>query len=143
MDDACAWAARAAIADLITRYAALSDAGDWEALAALYTEDGRMSRPSAPDEFISGPTAILAAFKLRPHRVSRHIVANALVTLEGSARARASSQILLFTGTADGNGPPLLATAPPLIGTYADTLVDAGTGWRFSERRGSLDFRNP
>ena len=103
---------RAAIAELITRYAALNDAGDWDALAALYTEDGRMSRPTAPDEFISGRAAILAPFRSRPRRASRHVVANVLVTLEDDARARASSQILLFTGSvaADG-GLPLLSAA--------------------------------
>lgn len=142
MDEALAWTARAAIADLITRYAALSDAGDWDALAALYTEGGRMSRPTAPDAFISGRAAILAAFRSRPRRASRHIVANVLVTLEGDARARASSQILLFTGSAaDDGGPPLQSGAPPLIGSYNDTLVKTAEGWRFAERRGSLDFR--
>jgi ketosteroid isomerase-like protein len=144
MDEALAWAARAAIADLITRYAALNDRGDWEAVAALYTEDGRMSRPTAPDEFISGRAAILAAFRSRPRRASRHVVANILVTLEGDARARASSQILLFTGTVAAAGDlPLLSASPPLIGSYADTLVRSAQGWRFAERRGSLDFRTP
>jgi ketosteroid isomerase-like protein len=144
MDEALVWAAKATITELITRYAALSDAGDWQALAALYTEDGRMSRPVAPDEFISGRAAILAAFSSRPRRRSRHIVANVLVTLEGSSRARASSQILLFTGAAaDGGSLPLQSPAPPLIGTYADLLVHSGAGWQFQERRGSLDFRHP
>jgi len=142
MDEAAAWLARAAIAELITRYAALNDAGDWDALAALYTEDGRMSRPTAPDEFIDGRSAILAAFRSRPRRVSRHIVANVLVTLEGEARARATSQILLFTGrTADDGGPPLLSSAAPLVGSYEDTLAKTEAGWRFAERRGRLDFR--
>jgi 3-phenylpropionate/cinnamic acid dioxygenase small subunit len=142
MDEAAAWMARAAIAELITRYAALTDAGDWDALAALYTEDGRMNRPTAPDEFVSGRSAILAAFRSRPQRISRHMVANVLVTLEGDARARATSQILLFTGrTADDGGLPLLSSAPPLVGTYDDTLVRTTAGWRFAERRGRLDFR--
>lgn len=142
MDEAGAWTARAAIAELITRYALLNDAGDWDAVAALYTEQGRMSRPTAPEEFISGRSAILAAFRSRPHRASRHVVANILVTLEGEDRARAASQILLFTGTAaEDGGLPLLAAAAPLIGSYEDTLVRTASGWRFSERRGSLDFR--
>lgn len=144
MDEVLAWTARAAIADLITRYAALSDAGDWDGLAQLYTEDGRMSRPLAPDDFISGRAAILAGFRSRPRRASRHLVANILVTLEDEQRARASSQILLFTGSAAGDGgPPVQSTAPPLVGSYADVLVKTAGGWRFAERRGSLDFRAP
>jgi hypothetical protein len=136
------WMARAEITELITRYATLNDTADWAAVAALYTEDGRMNRPTAPDEFISGRAAILAAFMARPRRASRHIVANVLVTLEGDTRARASSQILLFTGSAAGDGGlPVLSAAPPLIGTFDDTLVRTEEGWRFAERRGRLDFR--
>ena len=122
MDEAGAWTARAAIAELITRYAALNDAGDWDAVAALYTEEGRMSRPTAPDEFITGRAAILAAFRSRPRRASRHI--------------------LLFVGSVAGDGGlPIQSADPPLIGSYADTLVKTQEGWRFAERRGSLDFR--
>ena len=143
MDEAHAWQAKAAITELITRYATLNDTADWEAVASLYTEDGRMSRPTAPDEFVGGRSAILAAFRARPRRASRHVVVNILVTLEGETGARASSQILLYTGSAaDDGGLPLLNTAP-LIGTFQDTLVKTADGWRFSERRGSLDFRPP
>jgi len=142
MDEAGAWGAKAAIAELITRYAALSDAGDWDALAALYTEEGRMNRPTAPDQFIDGREAILAAFKSRPRRSARHIVANVLVTLESDARARASSQLLLFSGSAAADGGlPVQSSGPPLIGSYEDTLVKTTEGWRFAVRRGSLDFR--
>jgi ketosteroid isomerase-like protein len=141
MDEAYAWMAKAAIAELITRYAALNDAGDWDGVAALYTEEGRMSRPTAPDEFIDGRAAILAAFRARPPRAARHIVANVLVTLDSGRDARASSQILLFTGVAQAGGPPVQSATPPLVGTYHDRLIRTEQGWRFVERRASLDFR--
>ena len=133
MDDSEVWMSKAAIAELITRYAALNDAGDWDGVAALYTEAGRMSRPSAPEEFIDGRAAILAAFRARPARTSRHIVANVLVTLDSETDARASSQILLFTQSA----------TPPLVGSYHDRLIKTAHGWRFVERRASMDFRAP
>ncbi len=138
------WIAKAAITELIIRYAALSDAGDWGAVAALFTDDGRMSRPTAPDDFIVGRDAILAAFEARPRRAARHVVANVLVTLEQPTRACATSQLLLFTAkpAADG-GLPIQSTAPPLVGTYEDRLVSDEHGWRFAERRGRLDFRKP
>jgi ketosteroid isomerase-like protein len=140
MDETNAWVAKAAISELITRYAALNDAGDWDGVAALYTEDGRMSRPTAPDDFIAGRAAILAAFRSRPLRAARHIIANVLVTLESEAEARATSQILLFTGASAGEGLPV-QSATPLVGTYRDRLTRTNHGWRFLERRGSLDFR--
>jgi hypothetical protein len=115
---------------LILDYAALVDAADWAAVAALYTVDGRMSRPTAPDQFIAGRAAILAGFLARPLRTTRHICANIRVTLISPIEAVASSQILLFTA----------ADVPPLVGSYADRMVDQGDGWRFAERRGSLDF---
>jgi ketosteroid isomerase-like protein len=121
--------AERAIERMIIDYAAANDAGDWDAVAAMYLPEGRMSRPSAPDAFIEGADAILAAFKARPARASRHVVANIRVNVTGDA-ATATSQILLFTA----------AQQPPLVGSYADTLVRTADGWRFAERRGSLDF---
>ena len=141
MDETNAWVAKAAIAELITRYAALNDAGDWDGVAALYTDEGRMSRPTAPDDFIAGRAAILAAFRARPLRATRHVVANVLVTLEGETDARATSQILLFTGTSASEGLPVQSATPPLVGSYRDRLTRTDRGWRFVERRGSLDFR--
>ncbi len=120
--------AERAIERLVLDYAALNDAGDWEAVAALYVLEGRMSRPVAPDDFVEGRDAILAAFKARPARASRHICANIRVNVDGD-RATASSQILLFTGH-----------DAPKVGSYADRLTLTPEGWRFVERRGSLDF---
>jgi hypothetical protein len=115
---------------LIFDYAALNDAGDWDAVAKLYVTHGRMSRPTAPDDFIEGRDAILAAFKSRPPRITRHICANIRVCIESESRARATSQILLFTA----------ADKLPLVGSYADAFELTAVGWRFVERRGSLDF---
>jgi ketosteroid isomerase-like protein len=140
MDEINAWVAKAAISELITRYAALNDAGDWDGVAALYTDDGRMSRPTAPDDFIAGRAAILAAFRSRPLRAARHIIANVLVVLESETEARATSQILLFTGASAGEGLPV-QSASPLVGTCRDRVTRTDHGWRFAERRGSLDFR--
>jgi uncharacterized protein (TIGR02246 family) len=143
MDAPHAWLAKSAIAELITRYASLLDTSDWDAVAALYTEDGRMNRPTAPDDFITGRSAILASFKARPPRTTRHIIANILVALEGEAVAIATSQILLYASDGANPGcPPLLSTVVPLIGSYRDRLVRTELGWRFAERRGSLDFRS-
>ena len=101
MDEASRWINKAEIAELMTRYLALNDAGDWEALAGRCTPRmARMNRPTTPDVFIIGRGAILEAFKARPPRVTRHIAANVLVTLDGEARASATSQILLFIAQA-------------------------------------------
>ena len=114
---------------MIVAYAAANDAGEWDAVGAMYVAGGRMSRPTAPDDFIVGREAIVAAFKARPPRATRHIVANIRVDVSGDS-ATATSQILLFTA----------AGAVPLVGSYHDRLASTADGWRFTERRESLDF---
>jgi len=130
-------------AKLIIRYAALNDAGLWHEVAALYAEDGRMSRPTAPDVFTEGREAILASFLSRPARASRHVCCNIVVDVAPDGlSATATSNILLFVAdAAEDGGLPIQKPTPPLVGSYHDRLVATADGWRFAERRGSLDFR--
>ncbi len=141
MDDSARHAIEAACTRLINLYANLNDRGDWPGVAALYAEDGRMTRPSAPDTPITGRDTILATFLARPARASRHICANIVVTVESDTTASAESTILLFTGIADAaGGLPARDTSGPMVGAYHDRFVKTGDGWRFAERRGSLVF---
>ncbi len=118
-------------AALINLYATLNDAARWAEVAALYTEDGSMARPSDPNVAIVGRAAILAAFESRPARTTRHITANIVVTALDADTATATSAMLLFTA----------ADALPLVGGFTDRLRRVpGEGWRFAERRGSLTF---
>ena len=116
-------------ARLINLYANLNDAGDWPAVAALYAEDGLMTRPTAPDQPIVGREAILAGFLARPARTTRHIVGNVVIDVETATEARGESAMLLFTGA-----------AAPLVGSFEDRFVLTAEGWRFAERRGSILF---
>jgi hypothetical protein len=115
---------------LINLYANLNDEARWEEAAALYAEDGLMTRPTAPDAPIVGREALLAAFVARPPRTSQHVVGNVVVEVESGNAASAKSVILLFTSK----------EGPPLIGTYRDRFVRTHEGWRFSERRGALTW---
>lgn len=127
---------------LIHRYANLTDAHNWEAVVALYTEDGLMTRPTAPDSPIIGREAILEAFRSRPPRISQHVCANVVVAAESETEASAYSVILLYTGmAADDGGLPMADEKGPLIGSYRDRFRKTAEGWRFSERRGALTFR--
>jgi hypothetical protein len=116
-------------ARLIARYANLNDAARWGELAALYAEDGRMARPSAPDQWIVGRAAILAAFQARPSRVTRHFCSNIVIEVIGLHEAEGESAMLLFTDAGS-----------PKVGSFHDRFVRTDDGWRFSERRGSLIF---
>jgi len=135
-------AIEADIERLIKRYVNLSDAQDWPAVAELYTEDARFSRPSKPGEFVEGREAILAGFLARPPRAQRHVIANVVVDVESASSARAFSVIVLYQGepAADSELPAMSADSP-LVGTFTDRLVLTEHGWRFAERIGGLDFR--
>lgn len=141
MDDQSRLAIEWACTRLINRYALHNDAGEWEAVAALYAEDGLMTRPSAPDKPIVGREAILAAFRSRPARASRHAVSNIVVDVESETQASAFSVILLFQGeAAQDGGLPVRDPKGPLVGWFRDRFVRTDEGWRFAERRGGLDF---
>lgn len=128
---------------LVNLYALLNDEARWDEVAALYAEDGLMTRPTAPDAPIVGREALLASFRSRPPRASRHVCANIVVDVESETRASASSVILLFTGRLDPEGGlPFRDEGPPLVGTYCDRFVLTHEGWRFAERRGGLSFRS-
>jgi hypothetical protein len=134
-------AAEWACTRLINRYTLLNDAADWAAVAALYTPDGSMARPSAPDKPVVGREAILAAFTSRPPRAARHVVSNIVVDVESETEARASSIIVLYQGTGETrDGLPVRDPKGPLIGTYTDRLKKTEEGWRFASRIGGLDF---
>lgn len=126
---------------LIHHYANLSDAHDWDAVAALYTAGGVLRRPSG-GEPVRGREAILAAFNARPPRAQRHVMANTVVDVTGEGEAAAFSVIVLYMGDASQDGGlPVMAANAPLVGTFADKLVLTDEGWRFAERIGALDFR--
>ena len=115
---------------LVNLYANLNDAADWGALADLYTVDGAMARPSAPDALIRGRAAILESLRARAPRTTRHVCANIVVEVDSATAAHAQSAMLLF------NGPSL-----PLVGSFHDRFAFTSEGWRFAERRGLLHFR--
>lgn len=116
-------------ARLIARYANRNDAADWEAVVSLYAADGRMARPTAPDVWITGREAILAAFRSRPPRTTRHVCSNIEITVVDGDTALGESAMLLFTGE-----------GPPKVGSFLDRFTRKSEGWLFAERRGLLTF---
>lgn len=114
---------------LIARYANLNDMADWGAVAALYTDDGRFARPSAPDIWIEGRAAILASLGARPVRKARHLCSNIVIDVLNLHEALGQSAIALF---AEGQ--------PPVVGGYEDRFRKVGDDWLFAERRGTIAF---
>ena len=116
-------------ARLIALYANLNDEARWDDVAALYAEDGVMIRPTAPDQPVVGREAILAAFKARPPRTTRHVCSNVVIDVVSPTEARGESAMVLFQ-----------PEGAPLVGSFHDRFVLTADGWRFAERRGSLSW---
>lgn len=129
---------RQACTDLIVRYAWLNDERRYEELAALFTEDAVLYRPSAPELGIAGRPAILAAFRKRPlDTMTFHVTSDILVEVQDEENAQARSRILLLSGSRpqDGGALPLDAKAP-VPGVFRDRFRLTARGWQFAERRG-------
>lgn len=135
---------RAAIAweceRLIHLYAMLNDAGDFDAMAEMFTEDGVFARPSQAEVLIRGKAAILAAYTSRPPRFTRHLISSVVVTVEDQDNARAHSYLTLHTGQ-PGEGLPRPAEPAYLIGDFKDRFVRRDGIWKFSERLGCLALK--
>jgi len=125
---------------MIHHYAMLNDAGDFPAMAAMFTEDGVFARPSQGDVLIRGRAAILAAYTSRPARFTRHLITSVVVTVEDEDNARAHSYLSLYTGQA-GEGLPRPAEPVYLIGDFKDRFVRQEGVWKFGERLGSLALK--
>ena len=135
---------RAAIAweceRLIHLYAMLNDAGDFQAMADMFVEDGVFARPTQADVPIRGKAAILQAYASRPPRFTRHLITSVVVTVEDEDNARAHSYLSLHTGQ-PGEGLLRLAEPAYLIGDFKDRFVRRDSAWKFSERLGSLALK--
>lgn len=125
---------------LIAQYAYLNDQRRFEELAALFTPDALLFRPSAPDKAIAGHDAILEAFRKRPSDVMTfHLCTDVIVTVENETSAHAQSRILLLSTKrpAQEGAAPGPAEAP-VPGVFYDTFKLTASGWKFAARRGSF-----
>ena len=129
------WSAEQACRDLVIRGAALIDACDYEAFAALFLDDGELVRPGAAS--VRGRAAIVTAYRARPpDRMTRHLISNSLVTLTGPNEARAQSHVLLWSSSSNHAVGAFGRVADPrqVIGELDDRLAQTAEGWRIARR---------
>jgi ketosteroid isomerase-like protein len=130
------WPIDAACRDTVARAARLVDQQDYEAFAALFTEDGVLQRPNA--EPLLGRAAMVAAYRARPAtRITRHLLAGTVVDVLSADEALAFSAVLLWVGDrADAEGPSgRPARGAQVAGEFEDRLRRGDDGrWRISHR---------
>lgn len=114
------------IRDLIHHYCFHMDAGRFQALGALFAEDGEWITPYAHE---TGPAAITAVMTRNvppsPKRV--HYTMNSIIDVNAN-QATAKSNYLVILETP--NGP-----IPSVCGIYDDVFVRTASGWRFRRRQ--------
>ena len=136
--------AEGACRELVLRAAALADAGQADALAALFTPDARLTRPGGA--LLQGQEAIAQAYRERPaHRLTVHLVCGTLFNTLAAHEARATSRVLLWSGDARSETGPhgRRADARQLVGRFDDHFVHTPEGWRIAERVACFDLHHP
>jgi 3-phenylpropionate/cinnamic acid dioxygenase small subunit len=117
---------RLEIADLLNRYATALDGRDWELLASCFTEDAKVDYDTSG---VFGRTDFVehCATGLARMKSTQHYVTNVVVAVDGDDATSASYVLAQHVRLDD-----VMFT---LGGTYHDTLVRAGDGWRVADRR--------
>ena len=116
----------AEIHNLYAHYNLALDAGESEAWAATFTEDGTFNSSEGRDALIEFADNFHAA-----NPDTRHWNSNIHVTRTAGGAAGTAYLILWDVGAR-----PQTIT---LTGTYTDTLVRTPDGWRFKSRRVQID----
>jgi hypothetical protein len=122
---------------LVLDFAYFSDRADYDSLAALFTPDGTMARPSG-DPLVGRP-AILEAYRSRPSgRITRHVCTNIRITVESAERASGLTYAVVYSG--DSSRAPeshfgIQADPRRLVGEFEDQFVKTAEGWRIAARR--------
>lgn len=123
---------------LVSHYAYLNDERRFDELAALFTDDAVLYRPSAPTHAIQGRAAILAAFQKRPSdSLTFHVCSDILIDVDSADAARGRSRILLLSATRPEDGA-IAQAGIPVPGVFVDRFTLTAAGWKFAERRGSF-----
>jgi uncharacterized protein (TIGR02246 family) len=122
------------IHQLFVDYGLALDAGDFDAYADLFAEDGEvllgpMGRAKGRDEIKKLMTKALSG----GIGSSFHIISSPQVRLDGDT---ATSQVMWSVVTRDDAGAAKLS----MIGRHRDDLIRENGRWRFARRRGYVDL---
>jgi uncharacterized protein (TIGR02246 family) len=123
-----------AIHQLFIDYGQHLDAGDFDAYAELFAEDGEVllgpyGRATGRDQIKAMMTKALAGLE----GSSYHLITSPVVKLDGD---RATAQVMWTVINADADGTPRLG----MLGHHKDVLVRVGDRWCFQQRKGFVDI---
>jgi 3-phenylpropionate/cinnamic acid dioxygenase small subunit len=136
---------RGEIHDLLARFAHCLDAGEFDRLEGMFAEDATFAvepDPGIVPACIDGSSAIRAAFEARRASYAdqaqrRHVVSTIVVDEISADRAHARSFLTIISTPSEGGAIELRGS-----GVYDDVFARSEQGWRFAERRLTLDGFN-
>ncbi len=128
---------------LVYAYSRALDVGDMSAAADFFAENGSMSRPMAPDQVIQGRESIRASLLTRPKTLlTKHLATNIMIDVESRDSASGISYLTMIATTPPpGAQPPFVSQGPVYFGQFVDRFVREKGGWKFLERRGSIQMK--
>lgn len=132
---------RAAIEDLIFTYAQLLDAGDFEAVADLFSEADWVSDADVTGRALHGRDGVLEMLRSTVRLYedgtprTKHVTTNVRIEMDDDrSRATSSAYFTVLQATSE---LPLQAI---VAGRYNDTFQKRDGAWRFVQRRFTTDL---
>lgn len=121
---------RIEIGELIAKFAHFSDYGDWDALAACFTDDVVTSIAGKP-AFVGIAAQVTHARNSAEwtHSQNRHLALNLWIEPDGDDAARARYYLINFVAGREIGEPKIVVSA-----RMTDHVVRRGTGWRIARR---------
>ena len=125
---------RDAIHQLFVDYGRHLDAGDLDAYAALFAEDGEVVLgPMGQASGRANIRALMGGLLDGKAGANYHIISSPRVQLDGD---HASSEVMWTVIARDQDGKPKLTS----MGRHVDQLVREDGRWRIAQRRGLVDL---
>lgn len=120
---------RAAIVDLMARYAQYADAGAGDAFATMFVAEGALHMQG---KVVQGRADLAQMINSKVDR-TLHLPSAPVLVKVADGRVRARSQLLYMRDArgADATGPVTQSG----FAVYEDTIVKTAEGWKFVERR--------
>jgi 3-phenylpropionate/cinnamic acid dioxygenase small subunit len=129
------------IENLLYRYAEAIDAGDFDAVGALFARGRIVLDPANRRADVVGAEAVAALYGATTRRYpdgtprTHHVTSNVRIDHDGGSEAEATSYFTVLQAIPEGG----LALQPIVTGTYHDRFERHDDGrWWFAERRMNL-----
>jgi ketosteroid isomerase-like protein len=126
---------RAAIRDVLARYAHSVDRRDLAGVASCFTPDASY-KGSLGEGTIEVALSALRE-RMAQYTSTMHFLGTQLIEIQGPDSASSETYAIAYHQTADDDGPRNMAVGV----RYLDTFLRTGAGWRIARREVSMEWQ--